>query len=339
MLLLFLIGPAAASAATIVGHKPDHELEAPYFFAAEGETNDVSVKLSSNGRDLVVVDRGAPLEPRGRCKGGGAVGAAVRCRIPRDRRPLFMARLLDGADRLDARSFPGRVPAGKRKGQRTEVYVDAGPGNDLLIAGPSDGEVQPGFGDDLVHLGPGRDSVVSEDEPDGADFISGGSGRDKIEYFGRRGDVTVNLASAEPLDGEAGEGDTIVEFENLESGFGDDRLLGSSRSERITGGMGDDRIRGGGGDDRLMGDGTFEGGDDRIHGGAGSDRIIGEAGRDRLLGGGGADHIDSVSGVFLHFHGPDRARDRVRCGSGKDRARAEPRDRLSGCEQVRRSRR
>jgi hypothetical protein len=54
--------------------------------------------------------------------------------------------------------------------------------------------------------------------------------------------------------------------------------------------------------------------------------LRGGRGRDLLTGGRGDDQIDSR----------DSARDRVRCGGGRDRARADRRDRLRGCEVVRR---
>ena len=48
-----------------------------------------------------------------------------------------------------------------------------------------------------------------------------------------------------------------------------------------------------------------------------------------MSGGTGSDVINAVDG----------ARDTVLCGKGRDRVRADARDKLKGCEQVRRGRR
>lgn len=333
---LLLAVPAAASAGFVIGDRPSDELDGAIFVAKRGEANDVSVSVSSNGRRLVVLDRGAPLEARGRCRGGGS-GEPARCRIPRDHLGFYAA-LRDGDDRFDATALPRRHGHGARP-RPTNVHVSGEAGDDMIAAGPSWGDIEPGFGDDIVRAGAGGDRLLSEDAPDGADVLDGGRGLDQISYMGRDGDIAIDLGSAAAVDGESGEGDSLVSFENVESGGGNDLLIGSSAAERLVGGGGDDRVYGGGGNDRLIGDGFFRGGDDRLDGGAGNDKLWGELGRDRLLGGSGRDRIDSASSIFLGFHGRDRARDRVNCGSGKDRVKAEPRDRLARCEQVRRTRR
>jgi uncharacterized delta-60 repeat protein len=92
---------------------------------------------------------------------------------------------------------------------------------------------------------------------------------------------------------------------------GSDRLFGLAGADCISGGAGNDAISGGAGNDSLAG-GT---GADRLTGGSGSNAIRGEAGNDR---------IDSRNGRL----------DRVSCGAGRDRVRADAGDRLSGCEVV-----
>jgi Ca2+-binding RTX toxin-like protein len=89
---------------------------------------------------------------------------------------------------------------------------------------------------------------------------------------------------------------------------------GSGSGDRLVGARGADRLRGLAGDDCLLG----QGGGDRLDGGAGKDRIVGESGNDRI-------------------RAADGERDRVSCGAGKrDRAVVDRRDRVSGCERVRR---
>jgi Ca2+-binding RTX toxin-like protein len=101
---------------------------------------------------------------------------------------------------------------------------------------------------------------------------------------------------------------------------GADCLHGMDGRDRLYGGTGDDWLWGGRGADRLWGGR----GADRLWGGAGNDRLTGGAGANTLFGGGGADTIDARNG----------ARDVVRCGRGRDLARVDLHDRVSGCERV-----
>jgi hypothetical protein len=95
-------------------------------------------------------------------------------------------------------------------------------------------------------------------------------------------------------------------------------------NDDIVGGKGEDAIFGGSGNDRLVGGS----GRDLLVGGAGRDRLVGGPGRNRYEGGLGADSINAANGV----------RELVDCGFGRDRVTADPRDRLTGCEVVKRLR-
>jgi RTX calcium-binding nonapeptide repeat (4 copies) len=97
---------------------------------------------------------------------------------------------------------------------------------------------------------------------------------------------------------------------------------GDKRRNRIRGTMFGDRIAGAAGADRLAG----RSGRDCIRGGDGADVISGGPGRDRLNGSDGKDRIDARDGV----------RDLVACGPGKDLAVVDRKDRVGGCERVRR---
>ena len=117
---------------------------------------------------------------------------------------------------------------------------------------------------------------------------------------------------------------------------GADVLTGTARGDVICGRGGADVIRGLQGNDDLSGDrcgvrasaarAKVRGGNDRVFGGRGSDRLSGGVGRDRLDGGPGRDTISTRGG----------GRDIVRCGTGRDLVRADQRDRIRGCERVRR---
>jgi Ca2+-binding RTX toxin-like protein len=110
---------------------------------------------------------------------------------------------------------------------------------------------------------------------------------------------------------------------------GPDRLTGADVGEIVFGFAGNDLIRGRAGHDCLLGDDgndTLRGerGDDRLTGGAGADVLVGGPGTNAYDAGPGRDVVDARNG----------RRELVRCGSGRDRARVDRRDRVRGCERV-----
>jgi hypothetical protein len=73
---------------------------------------------------------------------------------------------------------------------------------------------------------------------------------------------------------------------------------------------------------------------DRLTGRAGDDVLRGRAGPDRLSGGAGADRLDGGRGADV-LRARDGRRDRVACGSGRDRAIADAADAVAAdCERV-----
>jgi Ca2+-binding RTX toxin-like protein len=120
----------------------------------------------------------------------------------------------------------------------------------------------------------------------------------------------------------------------------DDLLQGGAAGDRLTGRGGGDAVLGAAGDD-CLGGGP---GDDFLSGGAGNDNVRGDAGSDILSGGPGADVISTGSGSNLVNGGTgadrivaaNRVRETIRCGGGRDRATVDRRDRVKGCERVRR---
>jgi Domain of unknown function (DUF4394)/Calx-beta domain/RTX calcium-binding nonapeptide repeat (4 copies) len=123
-------------------------------------------------------------------------------------------------------------------------------------------------------------------------------------------------------------------------GSGDDLLQGGAAGDRLTGRAGGDALLGAAGADCLRGGS----GDDFLSGGAGNDNMRGDAGSDLLSGGPGADVISAGSGTNLVHGGTgadriaaaNRVRETIRCGGGRDRATVDRRDRVKGCERVRR---
>jgi hypothetical protein len=139
------------------------------------------------------------------------------------------------------------------------------------------------------------------------DLIRGGNGNDSIN--GAAGDDCVF--------GDRGN-------DRLTGGTGKDRLSGSAGRDRLSGSSGNDSLTGGASNDRLSGGS----GNDRLIGGNGKDTITGGRGRNRYSGGASSDKINSANGK----------KETVRCGKGSDSVRADTRDRLIGCERVRRVR-
>ncbi len=157
------------------------------------------------------------------------------------------------------------------------------------------------------------------------------------------GDDSVRSRFEALMDGESGDDRLAVpasdeEVDTLTGGSGDDVLTGGWSVE---GGLGNDTLRrarfldGGPGRDRLFAhrDGSF------LRGGSGSDLLVGGPGASTLgpiPGGGdygagsGNDRLDSVNGKTSDSP--------IDCGPGRDRIRADRRDRLLHCERVTRVR-
>ena len=112
---------------------------------------------------------------------------------------------------------------------------------------------------------------------------------------------------------------------------GNDRLRGGRGDDCLYGDRGKDRLDGGANRDRVFGNS----GNDRVAGGSGNDRVGGNSGNDRVSGGRGHDVVTGGAGNDV-ISVRDGRRDRVNCGRGRDRVRADRRDRLRGCERVRR---
>lgn len=165
-------------------------------------------------------------------------------------------------------------------------------------------------GPDTILCGPGNSVVKGLG---GDDKIVCGPGNDQIDAGGGKDSVDAG-AGADRIVGGTG-------ADSLLGRAGNDRISGNSGADRLRGNNGNDRLSGGSGDDRLSGGG----GDDGLSGNSGDDRLSGGSGRDSFTGGSGSDRISARDG----------SRDRVDCGSGRDRVTADRLDRVSrNCERV-----
>jgi Ca2+-binding RTX toxin-like protein len=181
-------------------------------------------------------------------------------------------------------------------------YENTGPGAiEINVVSGQNSSLPPFF---IRQTGPdiNVDLVAGDDKPTGGDdLLTGSPNADTI--FGLGGnDVLLGLGGNDLLDGGSGE-------DNLDGGPGRDKLKGQKGNDVLTGGAGDDVLIGGPGNDKL-------------NGGKGNDTLTGNGGKDSLVGGPGNDTINARDG---------RA-EFVKCGSGKDKIKADKKDRLSGCE-------
>jgi len=313
--------------------------------AAPGEANQITIEPGSAG--FVVRDAGAPMSPGSGCT--AIDDHAVRC-------PAQVVGTVDLGDGDDRFAGGGRVLGGPGDDVIDAPNAEGGAGADTITCLPGTAycALTGGAGSDRVTGGPG-DDIISDRGGRENDVLDGRAGMDVLSYAGHRTPVVVDLSATPQRFSAPGESDTIAGFETVYGGAGADVLVSApaivlpllSFGVQMRGGPGDDTITvlsplaayGGGGDDVITGSTSDEGftggsGNDRLTGGPGADRLFGGGGRDVLRGAGGADDLWGMGGADRLYGGPGR--DRLRCGPGTDRAVAQRRDRVSGCERVRR---
>jgi len=141
--------------------------------------------------------------------------------------------------RLDDRPFDGEP------GENDNVHSDV-----ETIAGSSAADVLTGSASSNHLLG-----LTGNDRLDGglgADVLDGGPGTDTASYADRTRGVVVRL-NALADDGQAGEGDNVLNAENLIGGSGPDRLTGNAGRNVLRGLLGNDRMHGLDDNDTLIG--------------------------------------------------------------------------------------
>ncbi len=162
--------------------------------------------------------------------------------------------------------------------QPTLLTVDAGLGDDVIIASGSSVVVRGNGGNDRFVNGVAGDS------------FDGGAGIDTVDYSTAGAGVVSSLVA-----GAAGNtgGDSFVNVENIVGSRFDDRLSGDGGANLINGGQGRDTINGGDGADILLGGR----GDDSLSGGTGADILSGDRGRDSIDGGADIDVLIVTGGA------------------------------------------
>lgn len=232
---------------------------------------------------------------------------------------------LDGADALD-----GGAGRDVLSGGAGPDRVLGGPDNDELglpvlltvdRGGPVEGSTEAGddlfdgqADDDTLFAGPGERTVNygldplqragGRTEPNGADTLTGGTGRDEVSYVNREIPVSVSL-NGRADDGSPGEGDDVAsDVERVTGGTSNDVLSGGPGNDALDGGLGSDTITGLDGADVLEGSSADAGADeldggggpDTLTGGPGADHLVGASGNDSLHGGGGNDRLSGGAG-------------------------------------------
>lgn len=158
----------------------------------------------------------------------------------------------------------------------------------------------------------------------GSDTLTGTAAGDRL--LGLTGnDILNGLAGNDCLEGDAGK-------DLLSGSSGNDRLVGGSGGDSLSGGLGNDDLAGGASNDRMNGGP----GNDVVDGASGADSLKGGPGNDRISAGSGKNTISAGSGNDTITAANGRT-ERISCGGGRDKVTADRRDRLVGCERVKRT--
>ena len=191
---------------------------------------------------------------------------------------------------------------------RSNDYVEAGAGDDRVLAFGGHDLVFGGTGNDNLSSGGGNDILVGGD---GNDVLSSGAGNDIVLGDGPNSlddailpmprDAAELVANPSLLDivlanSVLGEGRDVID-----GGAGDDWMFGGAGNDAIFGRAGNDILHGGHGDDFLF--------DDLNTGGSGVDIFFGDCGADKIFANDGPD--GPVDYIFydlddeLHVDGED----------------------------------
>lgn len=154
--------------------------------------------------------------------------------------------LLDGGAGDDI--LQGGAGDDRLEGGEGDDVVSGEEGDDVLDGGAGDDVLLGGAGDDLLIDGAGRDETMGGDGDDRVlaaldaadDRHDGGAGHDTLDYSATSEGVTVDLVAGLATGGEIGE-DTVLAFEAVTGGSGDDRFVaGGDAAAVLAGGGGDD---------------------------------------------------------------------------------------------------
>lgn len=182
-------------------------------------------------------------------------------------------------------------------------FITGDAGNDDLDGGAGNDRIYAGLGDDRVRGGSGNDEITGDDGNDwlapgsGNDNVYAGGGIDTLSYADSTASWTVDLQANTAVAGA--ERDLVYDFENVETGSGNDVIKGNAAANVLSGGSGDDVLTGGAGNDTLFGG---LGADAAVFAGAiGSYSMVTSGGTLRVIdnapGADGDDGTDTIVGI------------------------------------------
>jgi uncharacterized delta-60 repeat protein len=177
--------------------------------------------------------------------------------------------------------------------------VDSAP--DVIDAGSGDDTVIAGLGDDFIDGGAGKDDLTGGG---GSDIIDGGADNDHLWGDGR---IASGFLDSVPL---AAHGNDV-----LDGGSGDDQLVGEGKDDILFGGTGNDKLWGDDDGLELM-PGQYHG-NDYLDGEDGNDQLIG-GGKDDTLYGGAGDDIMLGDDYATLLNGAYHGNDYLDGGDGND---------------------
>jgi Ca2+-binding RTX toxin-like protein len=222
-------------------------------------------------------DAGAALEGM---EGNDTLNGGANVTNELDGDSEFFESVTDGNDTLNG-------------GNMSDEFFGAG-GNDTMTGGGGDDRFRSESGNDVMNGGPGSDSFDAGGVKDGADTFNGGPDEDRYSSD-REASVHISLDGVaddgEDCPGASCEKDNVqADVEDLDTGDGDDVLVGSPSINSISSGDGNDTVDGG-----VSGDSLFTSrGNDVVHGGPGPDTIGAFEGTDQVFGDAGDDSFFST---------------------------------------------
>jgi uncharacterized delta-60 repeat protein len=202
--------------------------------------------------------------------------------------------IVDGGEGLDTVDYSNVESSLNINLNSGEVLNNESVGDDILIsieninAGSANDHLQGNGDSNIINANAGNDWIIGDL---GNDIINGGRGIDTLDYAEADNALTINLQNFTASGSEIGF-DKIYAIEHLNTGNGNDSIVGNSSDNFILSNGGNDNINGGAGDDYLY---ASEGGGDFLHGGLGKDTLVAGSGRfgnDKYDGGIGRDIID-----------------------------------------------
>lgn len=205
--------------------------------------------------------------------------------------------LIDGGAGIDTLVFD----ADGAKGVQVTLLFGRAKGADDLTSIVS--KVENVRGTQFVDIIAGDDKANVIEGGALGDLLNGNGGKDTLSYQHSSAGVSVDLKMNVRSGGDA-EGDTLLNFENLQGSFHDDTLGGTDGKNRLIGGQGDDHLTGHGAADVFVFSGHF--GKDEITDFAGKDRIDFSQGPtlfkdfDAMM-----DHVSASGDDLVIHHGKD----------------------------------